>query len=932
MDYKNAIEITNVSKSFKIEVEDKTKKATLINKKPTKTIDNVVINNVSLNIRKGDVLGILGKNGSGKSTFLAMLAKIMEPDSGQIERSGKIASILELGMGFHPDMTGRENIYLKGELYGFSKKEIDQKIDRIIEYSGIKKYIDNPVRTYSSGMSGRLAFAIMVNVDADIMLVDEVLSVGDAAFSAKAFQHFRKLASTGKTIIIVSHSINVFEEICNRVIWIEDGRIIKDGPSKEICAQYRNEMNESPEIISDLALNGIADAQYKLALMYRDGQFFGQDEELFEYWIKQSAMQGHTKAQVEYADILIKSGEESEAIAYYQSAANKGDSGARTKLSTLSSQTNTLRNKLINIFAQLASEEDSINEFRYADILLKTAWNNNDRKLAFDYFLKSADKGYPQAMHQVGLLFKEGIGAPRDISKMEQYLLKAADSGFIPSITALADMYEQGTTLPKNERRAFKYSKLAAGVGIPGYMYRVATQYRDGIGTEQNIELSEYWFQKYSNSNLLQHIHWAIDYCKCDAQNEQLLDYLIKELNTCAVPAFLSESIDYNIINNIDTSTAIATLDGLSKCGNIDATRKLADRYYSGIGVEIDCDKSLSLYMKASSLGDPWSSYKVGEIIRSGKSSIKDFKKASDYFALSSNQLVINSIVNLISMHLTDQINDRNIINNCFKLLNSLAKSGNSEAMLRLGDYFYLGMGVERNHENALKWYEKGSLVRNMVCCYKAAEMYRDGKGCKKDYKKAYSLFNDAAALGHSAAGSAIIELYTKNYTTNSDVLATGVDHLIRIANSGNVDAIRRIGNYYFDGVTGKRDYVAAAGWYIKAARFGDMWTINRLNTMFKNELGINPLINENEKIKQVVASKLFDMDWYYNMYLSKSDIDKKQSISHYLRLGWKLFYDPSDNFSTFKYLNKYPEVKNSDFCPLLHYIVFGQREGKNLL
>ena len=207
MDSKNAMELKNVTKTYTIEMEDRDAKKGLFGSIPKRKVKNIVLDNISFDVKKGDVLGIIGRNGSGKSTLLSIMARIMEPDTGTIERSGKIASILELGMGFHPDLSGRENIYLKGELYGFSKKEVEERIENIIEYSGISKYIDNPVRTYSSGMTGRLAFAIMVNVESEIMLVDEILSVGDVTFTSKAKEHFKKLSKSGKTVVFVSHSI-----------------------------------------------------------------------------------------------------------------------------------------------------------------------------------------------------------------------------------------------------------------------------------------------------------------------------------------------------------------------------------------------------------------------------------------------------------------------------------------------------------------------------------------------------------------------------------------------------------------------------------------------------------------------------------------------------------------------------------------------------
>ena len=461
MDPKNAIEIRNIVKTFKIEVEDPEKKGGILNRNHTKTIENKVLDGITLDIRKGDVLGVLGRNGSGKSTFLSMIARIMEPDSGTIECSGKVASILELGMGFHQDMSGRENIYLKGELYGFSRKEMDSKIDRIIEYSGISKYIDNPVRTYSSGMSGRLAFSIMMNVDSDIMLVDEILSVGDAAFMAKAKEHFKKLARSGKTVVFVSHSINDMADMCNRAVWIEDGKIIRDGKAKDVCAEYQNKMSSSPEIIADLAEAGVAESQYELAMMYRDGTNFGKSEELYKEWMKKAADQGHTLAQVEYADILLERGNEddiSEATSLYQSAANKGNNDARMKIASFRKNTNDddLRTEIKNIFLKMAEEGDPINQFRCADYLLKTAWTNEDRKEAFEWFLKSSENGYPNATHQVALMQRDGVGTAKNYEEMEKNLKKASDSGFLPSIILLADIYLQGRLIPKKEKGAFE--------------------------------------------------------------------------------------------------------------------------------------------------------------------------------------------------------------------------------------------------------------------------------------------------------------------------------------------------------------------------------------------------------------------------------------------------------------------------------------------
>ena len=668
MDQKNAIEVRNLTKIFKIEVEDKEKKASIIKKNPMKIVENKVIDGISFDIRKGEVVGILGRNGSGKSTLLSILAKIMEPDCGTVERSGKIASILELGMGFHPDMSGRENIYLKGELYGFSRKEIDERVSKIIEYSGIGDYIDNPVRTYSSGMSGRLAFAIMVNVDSDVMLVDEVLSVGDAAFSSKASMHFKKLASKGRTIIIVSHSITMLEEMCTRAIWIDNGKIKKDGPAKIICAEYQNTVNESPEIVFDLAMNGVAEAQYKLAIMYRDGRYYGQSDELYKEWVKQAAIQGHTRAQVEYGDVLLEQGDSINALGFYQSAANKGDNEARGKLSSLNSSRSEDVQALLNIFSKLATLGDPVNEYRYADLMLKTAWNNSDRKKAFDMFIKSAEHGYPNAIHQVGVMYKDGIGVARDISKMEEYLVSAANKGYLPSISLLADIYSQGKVLPKDDTKTFEYTKKASELGNVVFMYRLAMMYKDGIGVEKDSLKADEWFENYTSAGLFQYKNWVMPYVRTGFVNDH--DDYVKMLRSTVVNCnviYLGELTNCLLIGNEIDDSIINKMEVLANSGNVEACRRLGNYYSTGINK--DLKKALEYFCKASDYGDVWSSNKVGEMYRDGWGITQDYNKAKQYFELSARSGNTIAVSNLISLKMDHDDIDNSMIGGCIEIL-----------------------------------------------------------------------------------------------------------------------------------------------------------------------------------------------------------------------------------------------------------------------
>ena len=242
-----AISVENVEKSFKI-YKDKgftLKERILFFKSRNAYVKNNILRGISFDIEKGDILGIVGKNGSGKSTLLKLITKIIYPDSGSIKINGKVSSLIELGAGFHPDMTGRENIYINASIYGLTKKEIDSKLDTIIKFSELEEFIDSPIRTYSSGMYMRLAFSVAINVEAEILLIDEILSVGDANFQAKCFRKMQELKNSGITIVIVSHDLHTMEKLCNKVIWIESGKIKRNGIPNEVLKEYIEHTTEN---------------------------------------------------------------------------------------------------------------------------------------------------------------------------------------------------------------------------------------------------------------------------------------------------------------------------------------------------------------------------------------------------------------------------------------------------------------------------------------------------------------------------------------------------------------------------------------------------------------------------------------------------------------------------------------------------------------
>lgn len=241
-----AIEISGVHKSFKIH-HDKghtLKEKLLFGKKRSRFELREVLSDITLSIEKGDVVGLIGENGCGKSTLLKLISRIMYPNAGDIRIRGRVSSLLELGAGFHPDLTGRENIYTNASIFGLSRQEINHRLLEIIEFSELQDYIDNPVRTYSSGMYMRLAFSVAINVDADIILIDEILAVGDTNFQAKCFENLRRLKHQGKTIVIVTHDTGSIEKLCNRAVWLHNGQIEHEGKPFEVIDRYLSYMND----------------------------------------------------------------------------------------------------------------------------------------------------------------------------------------------------------------------------------------------------------------------------------------------------------------------------------------------------------------------------------------------------------------------------------------------------------------------------------------------------------------------------------------------------------------------------------------------------------------------------------------------------------------------------------------------------------------
>jgi lipopolysaccharide transport system ATP-binding protein len=274
----NIITVLNLSKRYRIGVEDK-KSQTVVGafldylKFPFSNFNKIrslnsfdgeedssfwALKNINFEIKNGEVLGIIGKNGAGKSTLLKILSQITEPSSGKVKIFGRVASLLEVGTGFHPELSGRENIYMNGTILGMTKKEIDSKLDEIIDFSGVEKFIDTPVKFYSSGMKVRLGFSVAAHLDPEVLIVDEVLAVGDFEFQNRCLGKLENLSKdSGRTVLFVSHQLAMISFLCTRTILMNDGQIVFDGDTKKAISLYLNQSDlQKSQVFENFFIDG----------------------------------------------------------------------------------------------------------------------------------------------------------------------------------------------------------------------------------------------------------------------------------------------------------------------------------------------------------------------------------------------------------------------------------------------------------------------------------------------------------------------------------------------------------------------------------------------------------------------------------------------------------------------------------------------------
>lgn len=611
------ISVKGMSKSYTI-VEPLVKKKGKLNFK--NRVEYPIFKDIDLEVKRGDILAILGRNGCGKSTFLKIVSGIIEPDKGTVEVKGKVASILELSMGFHSDLSGRQNIILRSQFYGIPRKYVLEHIDEIIEYSDLGVFIDNPVRTYSSGMRSRLAFSVMVNVNADIFLIDEALSTGDMAFASKASEHLKQLVRSGKTVLFTSHSMGTIRRTCNRAIWIDDHRIAMDGPADEVVDAYTRSITESLDETTNLAEGGSSVAQYRLATFYRDGIQTEKDPEKYRYWLEQAAMREHPMAMSELADILASEGDNEHAMEYYRLAAEGGDFDSRRKYSVMFGETHKEIEQLREVMLYLTKSGYPYDLFNYANLLYRSAMVPADYEEAFRYAEDASKAGWLEADFLLAQMYRDGTGVERDIVKAEELLISAGERGHARAMTVLADMYMNGKYLARDQEKAFAWFMRSARSGNLKSQYQVAMMLHEGIGTKADPEEAKEWYARYASNSLNDFRRSAMDSLRNRRGDRDVSNDLLKassrSLNIQSMVALAGKYSDGKDLKRNQDAT-VQLLTNASVAGG-QARSRLGELYLEGNGVEKDTDKAFELFRSAADFGDSNGMYRLALMYKEG--------------------------------------------------------------------------------------------------------------------------------------------------------------------------------------------------------------------------------------------------------------------------------------------------------------------------
>jgi len=759
-------------------------------------------------------------------------------------------------------------------MYGFTREQIDERLDGIVKYAELEDYIDLPIRVYSSGMTSRLAFAIMINVDADIVILDEVLSTGDLAFGTKSRAHFSNMKSRGKTIVIVAHSMATMRDMCDRVAWIDGGKIKELGPPNVVCGHYETELSESLEVITELAESGVPASQNTLGCMYRDGASVERNLELAIYWFEEAVKRDNDEAKINLADMIVsgvKTDDRERALDLYMSAAQKGNRDARAKLSRLLTKEKAdVGKELIDDFKKLLLTENPQLYYEYGDLLMKTAWNNEDRTEALEWFQKSSDGGNINAMYQIAIMYRDGNGPKRDSIKHVEWLKKAAENGHAQSQLMLGNMYRDGVKVESDESEAFKWYRMAAENNNPDAIYQVAMMYRDGKGVDKNKDESNRWLRLYSEHNLFRQINvladsfshakngvhdpeigmkwYSVNSEHNDANSKYQMGLMLSEGDGKNIPeavSFLNSATDNGHLSSAilmlnlyglglaDDSafeTAVRSIDDIVKKGNSWAANVVGNMYASGNIVQTDGKKAVEYLQAAAVSGTPASMHKLGEMYRDGTVVEQNLEESVRWFKEGMRAGSMWSAVSLVNMFGAGTA-DKETFDAALKALENMCITGNVSAMRTLGSFYRNGTVVKPDSEKALHWLKTASRFGDSASKHMVGEIYRDGKGVEKNAPEALKWFMSAAEQGNMHSALAIIRMHDAKQA-DEESFEYAFKRIEQLADGGNVTAIRTLGTMYLEGKSVTKDIEKAKEWFKKSAILGDVFSHNKLKSL----------------------------------------------------------------------------------------------------
>ena len=644
-DKKNAIEVEGISKKFDI-------KYTTFYGGQAKSGVKTVLDGMSFSIKKGEVMGIVGRNGSGKSTLMKILSGIMGPDVGTVNVDGKVASILELGMGFEPEMTGRDNIRIKCSMYGFTEKDIDQQMESIIQFSELGEQVDHPLRTYSSGMAAKLAFSVIMHTQCNVMIVDEVLSVGDASFNAKCRMVFQKMKKEGRAILIASHSMETLESMCDRVMWIEDGKVKEIGDPSTVCYHFYSDMVDSFDTIIKLAEEGDVISMNRAAVMLRDGIGAQKDEKRAEELFTKAASMGHTDSQMDLADMKLRAGKKDEAMNLYKKAASNGSFGAITRLTLMDKNNAAISEKLMKD-VRAEAEAGNIRAMKLlADMLYSGNVFVKDQVEAFKWNMKCAELGNVQALYMVGFCYREGIGVEKNGEEALKWLTRASDHGSTKARVEIANMYRKGMAIESDMSKAIEWYKLAAECGDGSAMQQLGLIYRDAIGVDKDEAQAVYWLKRQAVQAML------------------------------GAEAAFGDILRQGYLDEAQKKCLYWYEDAASR-GNLNGMVQLGLAYRDGGIAVADSAEAAKWFAKCADLKSNWACFELAMLYLKGNGVQRDTKKAFEYMKMSADLGNVNAMYQLAIMYKDGEIVQKNIPE-ARRLLKILGELGNNNARVIL--------------------------------------------------------------------------------------------------------------------------------------------------------------------------------------------------------------------------------------------------------